>query len=451
MKRYKLILSMLGLGIALTSCEDKLDLEPTQSISTEAALSTGDNIENLLIGAYAEAGQAASYGGRLQMMADLYGATDQVSWNGTFQQPRQVYVKNVLVDNSYVSGFWLNAYDVINQTNIVIDNLAIVDEDNQANIEGQARFLRGLTYFDLTRMFGQQYMPGQANDQLGVPLSLDGIVDYSGNLEIARATVGENYAQVIEDLETAYDLLPEGNSEYAGKYAAQALLARVYLQQGDYAAALAAANDVIENGGFSLTGDFADAFNNDTDGPETIFAFQVTTQDGSNTLITHYADQSNGGRGNDISINDEYVAMFDSEDDVRGEFFYESAQSGDRLTSKYTNQFGNVTVLRLAEMYLIRAEANLELNSSTGSSPLEDVNTVRLRSGADALSSVSLEDVWMERQLELAFEGFFIHDLKRTMQDVGDISYDDNSLVFPIPQREMDVNSLLSQNPGYGS
>lgn len=451
MKRYKLILSMLGLGIALTSCEDKLDLEPTQSISTEAALSTGDNIENLLIGAYAEAGQAASYGGRLQMMADLYGATDQVSWNGTFQQPRQVYVKNVLVDNSYVSGFWLNAYDVINQTNIVIDNLAIVDEDNQASIEGQARFLRGLTYFDLTRMFGQQYMPGQTNDQLGVPVSLEGIVDYSGNLEIARATVEENYAQVIEDLEAAYDLLPEGNSEFAGRYAAQALLARVYLQQGDYTNALAAANDVIENGGFSLTSDFADAFNNDTDGPETIFAFQVTTQDGSNTLITHYADQANGGRGNDISINDEYVAMFESEDDVRGEFFYESAQSGDRLTSKYTNQFGNVTILRLAEMYLIRAEANLELNSSTGATPLEDVNTIRARSGADALASVSLEDVLMERQLELAFEGFFIHDLKRTMQDVGDIPYDDNSLVFPIPQREMDVNSLLSQNPGYGS
>ena len=451
MKRYKLILSMLGLGIALTSCEDKLDLEPTQSISTEAALSTGDNIENLLIGAYAEAGQAASYGGRLQMMADLYGATDQVSWNGTFQQPRQVYVKNVLVDNSYVSGFWLNAYDVINQTNIVIDNLAIVDEDNQANIEGQARFLRGLTYFDLTRMFGQQYMPGQTNDQLGVPLSLEGIVDYSGNLEIARATVEENYAQVIEDLEAAYDLLPEGNSEFAGRYAAQALLARVYLQQGDYTNALAAANDVIENGGFSLTSDFADAFNNDTDGPETIFAFQVTTQDGSNTLITHYADQANGGRGNDISINDEYVAMFESEDDVRGEFFYESAQSGDRLTSKYTNQFGNVTILRLAEMYLIRAEANLELNSSTEATPLEDVNTIRTRSGADALASVSLEDVLMERQLELAFEGFFIHDLKRTMQNVGDIPYDDNSLVFPIPQREMDVNSLLSQNPGYGS
>ena len=155
MKRYKLILSMLGLGISLTSCEDKLDLEPTQFISTDVALSTGENVENLLIGAYAEAGQSASYGGNIQMLSDLYGATNQVSWNGTFQPIRQVYTKNILVDNSYVRDTWLNGYDVINQTNLVLDNIDLVDEENQSNIEGQARFLRGLTYFDLTRLFGQ--------------------------------------------------------------------------------------------------------------------------------------------------------------------------------------------------------------------------------------------------------------------------------------------------------
>ena len=308
-----------------------------------------------------------------------------------------------------------------------------------------------ITYFDLTRLFGQQYMSGQSNNQLGVPLELEGIEDYSGNLEIARSTVEENYTQVITDLQAAYDLLPEDNEEFAERYAAQALLARVYLQQGDYSSALASANDVIENSSYSLAGTYADIFNNDTDGSETIFAFQVTTQDGSNNLITHYADQANGGRGNDISINDGYVAMFDSEDDVRSEFFYASAQSEDRLTAKYTNQFGNVMLLRLAEMYLIRAEANLRLGSAVGATPVEDINRIRERSNADVLTSVSLDDIMLERQLELAFEGFLIHDLKRTMEDVGDIPYDDNSLLFPIPQREMDVNSLLTQNPGYGS
>ncbi|MFC6859884.1 RagB/SusD family nutrient uptake outer membrane protein [Zunongwangia atlantica] len=177
----------------------------------------------------------------------------------------------------------------------------------------------------------------------------------------------------------------------------------------------------------------------------------MTTQDGSNNLITHYADQDNGGRDNDISVNDEYLAMFDSEDDVRSEFFYASAQSEDLLTAKYTNQFGNVMVLRLAEMYLIRAEANLRLGSSVVATPVTDVNAIRERSNANALSTVNLDGIMLERELELAFEGFLIYDLKRTMQDVGNIPYNDSSLLFPIPQREIDVNSLLTQNPGYGS
>ncbi|SFB68058.1 SusD family protein [Zunongwangia mangrovi] len=177
----------------------------------------------------------------------------------------------------------------------------------------------------------------------------------------------------------------------------------------------------------------------------------MTTQDGSNNLITHYADQDNGGRGNGISVNDEYLAMFDSEDDVRSEFFYASAQSEDLLTAKYTNQFGNVMVLRLAEMYLIRAEANLRLGSSVGATPVADVNVIGEQSNANAMSTVDLDGIMLERELETAFEGLLIHDLKRTVQNVGNIPYNDRSLLFPIPQREMDVNSLLTQNPGYGS
>ena len=72
-------------------------------------------------------------------------------------------------------------------------------------------------------------------------------------------------------------------------------------------------------------------------------------------------------------------------------------------------------LLRLAEMYLIRAEANLRLGSAVGATPVEDINRIRERSNADVLTSVSLDDIMLERQLELAFEGFLIHDLKRTM------------------------------------
>ena len=109
----------------------------------------------------------------------------------------------------------------------------------------------------------------------GVPLRTAGVTNYGADLDIARSTSDEIYAQVISDLTDAYAKLPTSNGEFADRYAAQALLARVYLQQGNYASALAAANDVLQNSGHSLASSFARAFNNDSDSSEDIFAFQV--------------------------------------------------------------------------------------------------------------------------------------------------------------------------------
>ena len=254
----------------------------------------------------------------------------------------------------------------------------------------------------------------------------------------------------MADLENAINLLPESNDIFADKYSAEALLARVQLQIGNYDEALAAADDVIENSGHELTDSFSEAFNNDSDSSEDVFAFQVTTQDGANVLVTHYADQSFGGRGGDVTVNQAYLDLFD-ENDERGSFFYASAQNGGTLTSKYTNQFGNISLIRLAEMYLIRAEANVRLSSEVGASPVDDVNMIRERAGADLLEEVSLDDILLERELELMFEGFTIFDYKRTGRMVGELPANSPALSFPIPQREMDVNDLLVQNPGYGS
>lgn len=102
-------------------------------------------------------------------------------------------------------------------------------------------------------------------------------------------------------------------------------------------------------------------------------------------------------------------------------------------------------------MYLIRAEANFRLGTEVGSTPLQDINKIRARANANLYSApLTLNQILLERELELAFEGFLIHDLKRTKRSVGSLAYDDNALVFPIPQREIDVNDLLVQNPGYG-
>lgn len=448
----KIYLFIMLMSVVFVSCEDELNLEPAQSISVEVAISSEENIANILIGAYDEAGQAATFGGRTHMIADLLGANDQVSWNGTFLDPRQFFTKSILVDNGFVAGHWNNSYEVINQVNLVIDNLAIVTSSTaeQNRIEGEAKFLRALTYFDLIRLFAPAYQAGGGNTQAGVPLHLNGIIDYSGDLSIARSSVEEVYTQILSDLSDAIANLPAANDEFADQSAARALQARVYFQQGNYAGARDAANDVLTNSGHSLATSYAGAFNNDADGVEDIFAFQVTSQTGTNQLITFYASQANGGRQGDIAIEAAYLALFDDPaNDARASFNYVSPDNGLDLTSKYTNQFGNVPVLRIGEMHLIRAESNFREGTTVGLDPLVEINALRGRSGAAALGALTLDVLFNERQLELGFEGHLVHDHKRTGRPVGTLAASDNSLVLPIPQSELDTNSLITQNAGY--
>jgi tetratricopeptide (TPR) repeat protein len=442
---FVLIISAIFVG-----CDDELGIEPRENISGEVALSNQQNLQALLLGIYDESGQADSYGGELQIAIDLIGTDDEVTWFGTFTQPREYINKRILVDNVFVSGTWANAYESINQANLILDNLDVVtDSDVAVYLEGQAKFLRALNYFDLVRLWGQQYNPGGNNTQLGVPLRLVGIQVFSGDLSAPRATVQAIYDQVLLDLEDAYTLLEPNNGIFADKYSAQALRARVYLQQGDFANARDAANDVIVNSGHSLTNTFADAFNNDADSNESVFAFQNTNQTGSNQFITFYASEGNGGRGGDIAINPEYVNLFTDVNDVRGNFFVPS-DFGDLLSAKYTSQFANIELFRLAEMFLIRAEGNLESNTAIGDTPAGDLNTLRTRASAGPVQlPITTESILLERQYELAFEGFLLMDLKRTGSAIGTIPANADRLLLPIPQTEMDTNSLIEQNPGY--
>lgn len=443
MNFYRYLFFLLVAALVV-SCEDKLEIEPEQDISGDLATTTESNIENVLIGTYDESGQGDGLGGSVQVISDLLGSGDQVTWGGTFLAPSEIKNKSILPDNGFVSGFWNNSYEVINQANIVIDNIDIVtsDPDKRDRIEGEARFLRALNYFELVRFF--------SSGNEGVPLRLTGILDYSGDLSIARAATSSVYDAILADLEAAIRLLPETNGFFADQFAAQALLARVQLYLKNYSAARDAANAVIENSGHALSGSFAAAFNHDSDNEEDLFAFQVTSQTGDNDLITYYASEGNGGRGGDITVNDEYVALFDDPNDERANFFYTSPENGLRLTSKFTNQFGNVPILRLAEMYLIRAQANQELGTDVGAAPVDDLNALRDRAGATLLTGpVTREDILRERELELAFEGFFLYDLKQSEGSVDGRPFDDPKLVLPIPISEMDTNPLMEQNPTY--
>ncbi len=446
MKLYHIprYVALMLAAITTVSCADLLNLEPQQNISEELALNSDANVKTVLIGAYDALSNGDLYGGNIQIFSELLGGDGEVRWVGTFDAPRQIFNKQISVTNGDVQDTWIQAYDAINICNNVLASLEVVNAEDQDQVKGEALFIRSAIYFELVRLYAPQYESSTVSSP-GVPLVLTPTRSIDESSKLARNTVGEVYTQVITDLELAASILPESNGVFAAIGAAEALLARVYLQKGDYAAAALAATLAINAGG-TLNPDYGDAFNNSSYSSEDIFAITVTTQDGVNWMNLFFSIPIYGGRDGDIEIQEDHLALYDSLDSRLALFF---VGAGATRTGKWNNQFGNVNIIRLAEMYLIRAESNQRLSSTVGASPLEDYNKVHTRAGLAAATEVTLEDILLERRLELAHEGAKIHDNRRLGLAVGGRPYNDPRLVFPIPQREIDVNSNLVQNTGY--
>lgn len=437
----------IGTTVAfMTSCDSQLNVLPTASIDESEALANSQAVEVTLTGAYNALSSTNLYGGAIQYSGDLLGDDGEVRFGGTFVTLEELWRKTFTTSNTQTQNTWLAGYNTINIANNVLSAIDKVEASKKNSVEGEARFMRGLVYFDLVRLWAKAWGDGDASTNLGVPLVTTptrGITDADYR---PRATVAAVYAQVIDDLTKAESLLGNpSNTGFASKSAAQAILARVYLQQGNYAAARDAANRVIAGQQFSLTETFEEAFFDETNDSEIIFKIIVTEQDGGNTLNTYYAPSTYQGRG-DIRVQAKHLNLFGG-NDSRGLFFVRA--SGNTFTAKFLDQFGDVPVVRLAEMYLIRAEANARLGTATGATPLNDVNLIRARAGATPLVTVGVNEVLAERKLELAFEGQQIHDAKRIKKNVGTLPFSDNKLVIPIPQREIDTNKSLIQNPGY--
>lgn len=443
----------LSVLIVATGCDSLLDTEPAQSLDQEIALETSSNVENTLTGAYDQISDTDLYGGELMFGPDLLGMDDEVLWSGTFSQPNEYFRKDILITNSFVRDTWLEAFEAINIANNVLSALDVVDEDIRSRVEGEAKFIRGAMYFELTRLFGRAWNDGDPSSNLGVPIITEPTREIGEEQAVPRGSVEDGYTQAIDDLTDAKDLLPESNGVYANTYVASAFLSRVYLQQGEYEDAFAEADRVIESGEYALTDTYEEAFNNAENSSEDIFAIQITSQDGANDLNLFYAADEEGGRG-DVDIQQEHLDEYE-EDDERLDLFYED-EEGDIRTGKFNNNIdGNISVVRLVEMYLTRAEA--AFRDGDEDTARDDLNFVRERvglpeyGGGILAEDIELEDILRERKLELMFEGQLLHDIKRTEGSVGSIPWDSPRLVFPIPQREMDANGELEQNDGYGS
>ena len=435
-------LGVIAIAAMLAACDSPLDTDPTASIDENTALSTARGIELGLNGAYRSLTGGSLYGVNEMVYPDLY--ADNLDFTGTFQTDREVALRNITSTNGSVLGTWQTSYDGINRANNILEaipNVSGMDATAAAVARGEALFIRALHYSILNRYFG------------GVPLVLTPTRGVNDDSFVSRATTAEVWTRVEQDLEEARGLLPTGRvNGRATQAAADALLARVYLESGKYTQARDKATTVINNTAYRLNTNYRDNFTV-KNSPESIFELQYTVND-NNSQAFWYFPQALGGRlGYAPSAN-----------------LYNAYPAGDRRrdasialqgTQRYGNKYfriangdDNVIVLRLAEMYLIRAEANTRLNAPAAT-VRADLDVLRVRAGLLPLGpeidtqSELFDAILLERRLEYAMEGHRFFDLRRLGRAEAVLQLAAAKLLWPIPQAERDVNANLVQNPGY--
>lgn len=464
MKRY-IILVFIIAGISF-SCSEKLEVKPTSQQDIEDALSTPEGLESMQNGSYAYARRV--YGAYLYHFAEMLADTGEIIFVGTYEELQDLTNKSLVPTFYWGELSWRYAYRAINGCNLILENLNIVEDESQrSKLEGNAKFLRAILHFDLTRSFALPY-GNSALSSLAVPLMQTGVINPEKITYPSRATVQEVFNLVESDLIDASNLLSEDDNFYANRYAAMAMLTRLYLTVENYEKAATFANNVIESGVFNLINDPFYAFNQSVNSSEDILTWQQTELDnedngGNRGMAAFYASTNAVGRSEMVISEDFLAATFDSVD-VRGKVQYE-LKNHSEIVSMYYDGFGtrargiysskwleyntNMTFIRLAEMYLTRAEANQMLINDGGtaigtSTPTNDINFILKRAGADTLTvNVNIEQIRFERYRELIFEGHRLHDYKRWRKNIGTIAWNSDDLIIPLPKKETDTNPNL--------
>lgn len=465
-------LGLITLLLVFSACEDFLTQKPNLDQTNELTLSTFRGLTSATVGAYSPLYSTTWYGRDFVVTADLKSGNAKISpiTSGRFQTEYQwANVGTATVD------LWSSAYNLIARTNNVINALPEfsepgVTEDQIANLKGECLFLRALGYFDLVRFYSQQYSSGTENP--GVPVVL---VTEIG--EPARNTVGEVYTQILSDLTEAEGLLSPNNMHgdadpagWATNNAVKALLARVYLYMENWQAAANYATELINSGDYQLydastytTWDNGGAWGTDA-ASEIIFEVYGAEGNSShgNWEVISYIMSPNGY--GDIGASHDLYDLYE-DNDVRKQLFTSVTDYPGALWSlKYPGKNGNlrednIPVLRLGEMYLIRAEALLHGATISGVAAVDDYNAIREPLGLEAAASVTLNDIYDERRRELCFEGHELFDLARTKRSLirtdfdgsvnKDVPFPDYKWAMPIIQEELDANNNMEQNPGY--
>ncbi|WP_430409487.1 RagB/SusD family nutrient uptake outer membrane protein [Kordia sp.] len=440
---------MIVIAYLSFSCEDYVDVEPLNTLSASSALNSNEKVIGALNGVYNTMSSTALLGGDLIFVSELLGADGRIMFGGTFNDPQQIVDKQILTTNSRVNNIFNVGYSTINRANLVLEAIDVVNDAAQDRVEGEALFARALIHFELVKLFAKPYSDGNASSNPGIVLKTEASPFNGGDISSncnTRSTVEQVYDRILADLIAASALVPSSNGIYANKATVNAVLARVHLQMGNFAGARDAANEAINDSGASMVPTYRFAFAQDANTSEDIFSVQVSEIDGANGMNTFWAPSTQGGRG-DVRITAGFASFLTSQN--RGVNANPNiAMIIGNYTTKWYNQFGNVQMVRLPELLLTRAEANLELGTSVGATPQQDLDAVRTRVGLSSITA-TITNVFNERVSELAFEGQYLHDFKRRQLTIEGFSFDANELVFPIPQNQINACPDTQQNAGY--
>lgn len=447
MKSYKYFLLLL-VTISLSSCEKFLDVKPKESISDELTIYDKVSAEQAINGTYSALADNSYYGTGFQSIGYLSG--DNVVWTGSQSQVQEFINHNVSAENSTITGAWAAIYRVINRANQAISKIPAVTDpqlttDLKNQLIGEAHFLRALSYFDLARTWG------------GVSIIKDPTLDYDDNSGIPRSTKEQTFLQVLADLDLAETLLPETTNRFrATKKTVWALKARYYLYNNNWQNAEIYADKLISDiANYDLVKPYSAFFANNARGTkESVFEIFYNGTTEVNSHRGQWQPQTNGGT-RQWAPNDSVVALLNDPLTGGGR---NALVAKDNQNRWYGNLYYRTPasdpsyVIRIAELFLIRAEARANLEKFTGA--LLDLDAVRKRSDVPASTAVSKEEILLaienERRVEFAQEPHRWFDLVRTGRAITVLKFTDvNKYLMPIPSQQLLVDPVLQQNPGY--
>lgn len=449
----KRLLTVVCFLAVCTSCDDSfIEARLDSAIDIKEFIKSPVEFQELLNSSYDALSYGSVYGGQIQLMSELM--SDGV--NGDFltnNDWRALYTWTSDIFLGPTRSLMHDGYKAIARSNLVLENLNNVpglDDNTRKRMEGEALFIRALMHFELCRYFAQPYGYTADNSHPGIPIRVQ-----FGKAVVNRSSVGQVYAQCILDAERATSLLPDANGVYATKFAAEALLAKIYFQQNNFAKAGEFALRVIQDSGAKLDSTAQLKFGYGQSS-EIIFGLVSTDYSNDNANISIQKDYFSLTKTiPDVIPSSAAVLAVSGPNDKRASWFEKKSnyticrKFNTSNTSIYTNP-----VIHLSEMYLLYAECLAE----SGQDGLTYLNAIRQRAGLSELIGIStqqqVEECRIQRRAEFYFENNRLHELKRqAVRGKADLlirnlaRWDCPGLVCQFPDNELKGNPDLEPNP----